>query len=84
MKIANIQLQLKGGNENGKWVDWLKVFGQTLDGKKTLRDEEKKRYLTGLIESIKVQYDEKKNEHELSIQFQLRIVGDGIQLEKTS
>lgn len=79
VKIANIQLQLKGGNENRKWVDWLKVFGQTLDGKKTLSDEEKKQYLTGLVEAIKVKYDEKKNEHELSIQFQLPIVGDGIQ-----
>jgi DNA invertase Pin-like site-specific DNA recombinase len=79
VKIANIQLQLKGGNENRKWVDWLRVFGQTLDGKKTLSDEEKKQYLTGLIEAIKVKYDEKKNEHELSIQFQLPIVGDGIQ-----
>ena len=48
-------------------------------GKKELSDEQKKQYLTGLIELIKVKYDEKKNEHELSIQFQLPIVGDGIQ-----
>jgi hypothetical protein len=47
--------------------------------KKELSDEQKKQYLTGLIELIKVKYDEKKNEHELSIQFQLPIVGDGIQ-----
>jgi len=79
IKIANLQLQLKGGNENRKWVDWLKVFGQTLDKKKELSDEQKKQYLTGLIELIKVKYDEKKNEHELTIQFQLPIVGDGIQ-----
>ena len=79
IKIANIQLQLKGGNENKKWVNWLKVFGQTLDRKKELSDEQKKEYLTGLIEVIKVKYDQKKNEHELSIQFQLPIVGDGIQ-----
>lgn len=79
VKIANTQLQLKGGNENRKWVDWLKVFGQSLDRKKILSDEKKKQYLTGLIELIKVKYDEKKNEHELSIQFQLPIVGDGIQ-----
>ncbi len=79
VKIANLQLQLKGGDENRKWVDWLKVFGQTLDKKKELSDDQKKQYLTGLIELIKVKYDEKKNEHELSIQFQLPIVGDGIQ-----
>ncbi len=79
VKIANIQLQLKGGNESKKWVDWLKIFGQNLDSKKELSEDQKKQYLTGLIEVIKVKYDQKKNEHELSIQFQLPIVGDGIQ-----
>lgn len=78
VKIANTQLQIKGDNESRKWVDWLKVFGQLVDRKKALSDEEKKQYLTGLIEVIKVKYDKKKNEHELSIQFQLPIVGDGI------
>ena len=78
VKIANLQLQLKGGNESRKWVNWLKDFGQDLNRKKELGDEERKQYLTGLIEEIKVKYDEKKNEHELSIQFQLPIVGDGI------
>jgi hypothetical protein len=79
VKIANLQLQRKGGNESQKWVNWLKDFGQSLDRKKELSDEERKQYLTGLIEVIKVKYDEKKNQHELSIQFQLPIVGDGIQ-----
>jgi DNA invertase Pin-like site-specific DNA recombinase len=79
VKIANLQLQLKGGNESRKWVNWLQDFGQFLDRKKELGEEEKKQYLTGLIEVIKVKYDEKKNLHELSIQFQLPIVGDGIQ-----
>jgi len=79
VKITNIQLRLKGGNENKKWVDWLKVFGQTLDRKKELSDDQKKQYLAGLIEVIKVKYDEKKNEHDLSIHFQLPIVGDGIE-----
>ena len=78
VKIANLRLQLKGGNESRKWVNWLKDFGQDLNRRKELGDEERKQYLTGLIEEIKVKYDEKKNEHELSIQFQLPIVGDGI------
>ena len=79
VKIANLQLQLRGGNESQKWVNWLRDFGQSLDRKKELSDEEKKQYLTGLVEVIRVKYDEKKNQHELSIQFQLPIVGDGIQ-----
>ena len=79
VKIANLQLQLKGGNESRKWVNWLQDFGQFLDRKKELGEEEKKKYLTGLIEVIKVKYDDKQNKHQLSIQFQLPIVGDGIQ-----
>jgi DNA invertase Pin-like site-specific DNA recombinase len=79
VKIANLQLQLKGVNESRKWVNWLQDFGQFLDRKKELGEEEKKQYLTGLIEVIKVKYDDKQNKHELSIQFQLPIVGDGIQ-----
>jgi hypothetical protein len=78
VKIANLQLQLKGGNESQKWVNWLRDFGQSLDRKKELSDEEKKQYLTGLVEVIRVKYDEKKNHHELYIQFHLPIAGDGI------
>ena len=78
IKIANTQLQLKGGNDNKKWVDWLKIFGRTLDNKKSLPDEDKKLYLSGLIEKITVNYDKVKNEHEVAINFRLPIVGDGV------
>lgn len=79
VRIANLQLQLKGGNESKKWVNWLKIFGQSLDGKKELTDDQKKQYLAGLIKVIEVKYDQEKNEHELSIEFDLPIVKDGIQ-----
>ncbi len=78
IKIANTQLQIKGGNDNKKWVDWLKIFGRTLDNKKSLPDEDKKLYLSGLIEKITVNYDKLKNEHEVAIKFRLPIVGDGV------
>ena len=78
IKIANTQLQLKGGNDNKKWVDWLKIFGRTLDNKKSLPDEDKKLYLSGLIEKITVNYDKAKNEHEVGINFRLPIVADGV------
>ena len=78
IKIANTQLQLKGGNDNKKWVDWLKIFGRTLDDKKSLPEEDKKMYISGLTEKITVNYDKAKNEHEVAIQFRLPIVGDGV------
>jgi DNA invertase Pin-like site-specific DNA recombinase len=78
IKIANIKLQIKGGNENKKWVDWLKIFGQNLEKKKTLSDIEKQQYLMGLIEKISVKYDKDKNQHEVVIKFQLPVVGDSV------
>ena len=78
IKIANTHLQLRGGNDSKKWVDWLKIFGRTLENKKSLPDENKKQYLSGLIEKITVIYDKSKNQHEVAIKFKLPIVGDGV------
>ena len=75
IKIANTQLQIKGGNDNKKWVDWLKIFGQNLEKKKNFSEIEKKQYLMGLIEKISVKYDKNKNQHEVAIKFQLPVVG---------
>jgi len=78
IKIANTQLQIKGGNDNKKWVDWLKIHGQNLDKKKNLSDIEKKQYLMGLIDKISVKYDKDKNLHEVAIKFKLPVVGDSV------
>jgi DNA invertase Pin-like site-specific DNA recombinase len=78
VKLANLQLQLKGGGETRRWVDWLKIFGETLDNKKQLTDEERKSYLSGLVEKITVHYNPELKEHQLELKFQLPIVGDGI------
>ena len=78
VKLANLQLQLKGAGESRKWVDWLKIFGETIDGKKDLSDEERKSYLAGLIEKITVRYSREQKEHQLDLSFQLPIVNDGI------
>jgi DNA invertase Pin-like site-specific DNA recombinase len=78
IKIANTQLQIKGGNDNKKWVDWLKIHGQNLDKKKSLSDIEKKQYLMGLIDKMSVKYDKDKNLHEVAIKFKLPVVGDSV------
>lgn len=78
VKIANTQLQIRGGNDNKKWVDWYKIYGRMLDSKKDLSDEEKKQYLQGLIEQISVKYEKATNVHELAVKFHLPIVGDGV------
>lgn len=78
VKLANFQLQLKGDGESRKWVDWLKIFGKTVDSKKELSDEEQKSYLSGLIEKIMVHYNSELKEHQLELKSQLPIVSDGV------
>ena len=78
VKLANLQLQLKVGGDTQKWVDWYKIFGEMVDKKKEMTDEERKSYLSGLIEKITVWYDSEPKEHRLELKFLLPIVGDGI------
>ena len=56
----------------------MKIFGETVDSKKELSDEERKSYLSGLIEKITVHYNPELKEHQLELKFQLPIVGDGV------
>lgn len=78
IKLANLELQKKGHEKDAKWVGWLKIFGKQIEAKNAYNDEERKAYLEGLIREIKVKYLKSKNLHELSIQFNLPIVDDGV------
>lgn len=75
---ANIQVQIRGNAENKKWVNWVGLYGEQIQSKNELSDEEKRDYLTGLIERISVKYIAEKNEHQLTLQFHMAIVNDGI------
>lgn len=76
--LTNTELELKGSIENRKWVDWVKMFGEEVDSKECLTEEQKKLYLFGLIEKITVLYLSETNEHQLNIKFHLPIVNDGL------
>ena len=39
VKLANLQLQLKGGGESRKWVEWLRIVGESLDSKKKTHEK---------------------------------------------
>ena len=79
VELSNVRLNLR--NEGGKkqWVDWVTMFGQEIDEKKTLSAEQRQAYLAGLIERIDVKFNPKSRDHELTIQFSHPIVGDRIQ-----
>lgn len=76
--IANLRLKLRGESEKKQWVDWVKLFGEELDEKEKLSDEQRKIYLEGLIEKIECRFLPDTREHELAIHFKHPIVGDGI------
>ena len=81
--IANLRLKLKGESEKKQWVDWVKMFGEELDEKTKLSDEQRKIYLEGLIEKIECRFLPDTREHELAIHFKHPIVGDGIKWKDT-
>ena len=78
VKLANIELQKKGHEKDQKWVGWLKIFGKQLDAKSAYSDEEKKAYIEGLVREIKVKYLATKNNHELTLHFNLPVVEDSV------
>lgn len=76
--MKTIELQKRGHEKDAKWVGWLKIFGKQIEAKNAYNDEERKTYLGGLLREIKVKYLESKNLHELTLQFNLPIVDDGV------
>lgn len=84
VSLTNAQLELKGTKESKKWVDWVKQYGDEVSSKDDLSDEQKRAYLSGLIERINVKYLSESNEHQIEIQFHLPIVGDGIKYKDAS
>ena len=76
--ITNLRLKLRGETEKKQWVDWVKLFGEEINEKTKLTDEQRQLYLQGLIEKIECRFLPKTRDHELEIHFQHPIVGDGI------
>lgn len=77
-EITNLRLKLRGEAEKKQWVYWVDHFGNEMDGKKILTDEQRQLYLKGLVEKIEAKFNPLTREHELEIHFQHPIVGDGI------
>lgn len=76
--LNNQQLQLQGIASDRKWVDWLKAFGDEVKSLDSLEDEKRKTYIAGLVDRIEVRYLKDSNEHQLTVQFRLPVVNDGI------
>ena len=75
-ELNNLKLSIKGQQTHKKWDAWIKQFGETIASKMTLRQEERKQYIAGLLDRIEVRYLKAKDAHELKLQFRLPIVSD--------
>ena len=60
------------------WVNWLDKYGKKIDENENLTNEEKRDYLSNIIEKISVSYDQKTKHHSIDIQFCLPIVNDSL------
>lgn len=78
VELNNAKLAIKGSETQKQYIDWFKHYGESVDSKSQLSDEQKKEYIAGLVERIDVRYDKANNEHQLVIRFQLPIVGDAL------
>lgn len=71
--------------ESKKWVDWVKQFGDKItdlrDNK--LSNEEKNKFLSGIVKEIVVNSIDKTN-HDLVIQFNMKYVNDQIKKNGTN
>jgi DNA invertase Pin-like site-specific DNA recombinase len=78
-ELNDLRIKMKGEGEKKQWVDWVKLFGQEIEENAKLNDEQKQKYLSGLIDRIEAKFLPDTREHELTIHFYHPIVGDKIQ-----
>ena len=76
VELSNARLSIKDSETKQQYIDWYKQYGEAIDNISNLTDEQRKEYVSGLVERIDVRYDKANNEHHLAIRFQLPIVGD--------
>lgn len=76
--LAELKLQLQAETTRRKWIDWIDTFGSEVKGTSTYTDEQRKSYVSGIVERIDARWNSDSGEHQLTVKFRLPIVGDGI------
>ena len=77
--IEQTRIRTKEVANQKKWLDWIEKYGDDLELKSGLSNEDKKEYLEGLLEKIEVRLVKNGTDHHLDVFFQLGVVGDGIE-----
>ena len=66
-------------SEHKKWLDWLDRYGEHLRVKTNLPSEQRKEYISGLVERIEVRLDKETLDHNLRVFFRMALVDDAIE-----
>ena len=77
--IEQTRITIKELGNQKKWLDWVEKYGDQLRLKNGMSEEDKKEYLHGLVERIGVRLDKETNDHHLTINFQMGLVGERIE-----
>jgi hypothetical protein len=80
-KIEQSRIKTKELGQQKQWLNWIEKYHFRVNKNKSLSDNDRKEYLMGILDRIEVQYDSKKKEHILDINFRLPLVGDGIEYQ---
>lgn len=77
-EIEQSRLKVKELGNQKKWIDWLSSYNDKIDEYEKYNPEQQKQFLDGIIDKIRVHYDEKTNHHHLKISFIMPLIDDGI------
>lgn len=77
-RIQTLVEDLQEMKDEGRWVDWLKVWKDRLNDLDTLNDVERRDFLKGIVSKVVVsEFDKQK--HKLEVTFELPWVGDKLE-----
>jgi hypothetical protein len=80
-KIEQSKLTISEIRNRSKWINWLLLYKNKVEGYENLSPEERRDLLEAIIDKIIVDYDPIAKRHSLRLQFQLPLVGDCIEHE---
>ena len=77
-EIEQTRLRTKELGNEKKWLDWIEKYHGKILKMVEFSNQDRRDYLTGLLEGIEVRLDKKTNNHHLKIQFKMGLVDDGL------
>ena len=77
-EIEQTRIRTKELGNQKRWLDWVEKYADSIGAVADFSNEDKKDYLTGIIDCIEVRLDKDTNDHHLRIKFKIGLVDDGV------